>query len=615
MEIWEKYLKIGKEGESELEIPEYFNYGFDIIDKHAERTPEKIALVWTEEAGIATRRFIFDDLSFLSNKFGNVLKKLGLQKGDMMLLILPRVPEWHITMLGCIKTGVIPILSITMLTAKDIEYRLNSAEAKAIITDYENAEKIEEIKDKCPSLKTLILIGEEKEGWLNYAKEMEMASSELEELKTRSDDPLLLFFTSGTTGSPKMVLHKQSYALAHLITAKFWHSVKANDLHWTMSDTGWAKAGWACLGQWIIGSAVFMQQVKGKFSPESCLKSLEKFRITTFCAAPTVFRELVKIDLKERKFPHLRRCCSAGEPLDAKTIEMWGQETGLEIYDGYGQTETPCIVANTAGMKIKPGSMGKPTPGFYVSIIDEDGNELPPEEPGLIAVRVKPEHPAGIFDEYFKNPEKTAEVFKNEWYITGDIGVKDKDNYIQFLGRDDDIIKSAGYRIGPFEVENPLREHPAVAEVAAVGAPHMDRHEIVKAFIVLTPGYKGSAELTKELQNYMKKTTGPYKYPREIEFVKELPKNISGKILRRELKNKEWQKEVERVLKEHPLVFETAVVIAKHEIIKAFVVLAPGCRGSEYVSRELQNYVKKNTAWHREPREIEFVNKLPSKSP
>ncbi len=357
---------------------------------------------------------------------------------------------------------------------------------------------------------------------------------------TKLTDPLLIYFTSGTTKYPKMVMHDQGYALAHTITAKYWHDLRPTDLHWTISDTGWGKAVWGKLyGQWIIGSAVFMHNAEGAFSAETTLHLLTTQGITSFCAPPTVYRMLIQQDLSQYDFSDLRHCTSAGEPINPEVIKVWKNATGSLIYDGYGQTESILLVANYPCMPIKYGSMGKPTPGFDVRIIDDDGNEMPVGEPGHIAVKIKPNHPLGLTKNYYKDESATAEAFINDFYFTGDRAYKDNDGYFWFYGRADDVIKSSGYRIGPFEVESALQEHKAVAESAVVASPDPLRGDIVKAFIILTEGYEPSDELIKDIQEFVKHKTAPYKYPREIEFVKELPKTISGKIKRAILRRME----------------------------------------------------------------------------
>ena len=516
-------------------VPEYYNFGFDVVDKQENKT----ALITVSSDGENAVYHSFNDLKLLSNRFANVLKKYNIKKGERVLLMLPRIPEWYISVLGMIKSGVVFMPATTMCTVKDIEYRINRAVAVAVITNTENAEKVDGAN--CPCLKTKIIVGK-RDGWVNYEEEMKNASEKFDGKKTKSSDPLLIYFTSGTTGNPKMVLHTQAYPIGHTVTAKFVQDLRKEDIHWTVADTGWAKTAWGKLfGQWICGAAVVQHNAKGRFSAENTLKIIEKYNVTTFCAPPTIYRMLILEDLSKYDLSKLRHCCSAGEPLNPEIIKIWEKHTGIKILDFYGQTETVALLGNFRCMPMKPGSVGKPTPGHHVSIVDDEGNELPPNEEGHIAVKTEPRAP-GLFKEYWKDPEKNNEVFKKGWYYTGDKAYKDKDGYFWFVGRSDDVIKASGYRIGPFEVESALIEHPAVSEAAVVGSPDPVRGEIVKAFVILAPGYKPSEKLTKELQEHVKNVTAPYKYPREIEYVKSLPKTISGKIKRKELREAEFRK-------------------------------------------------------------------------
>jgi len=521
-------------------VPEYYNFGFDVVDQWAEdRT--KLALISIDRSGKRDRYHTFYDLKVQSNKFANVLQNIGIKKGDRVLVILQSIPEWYFALIGMFKLGVIPMPGTVLLTSKDIEYRINRAEACMILTDMDHAESVELIKDKCPSLKHFMLVDGKRKGWLSFYEEMNKASAELKQSevgKTKSSDPMLIYFTSGTTGHPKMVLHTHSYPLGHEVTARFAQDLTKCDLHWTVSETGWAKAAWGKLfGQMIVGAAIIQWETPGRFDPDGLLRAMEKYGVTTFCAPPTVYRMLIQLDLSKYKLK-LRHCMSAGEPLNPEVIRVWKKAFGLDIYDFYGQTETVCVLSNYPFMPIKYGSVGKPTPGHDVRIVDDDGNELGPNEEGNIALYIGDERPPGLFKEYWKDEEAMKKAFRGDYYYTGDRGYKDEDGYFWFVGRDDDVIKSSGYRIGPFEVESALIEHPAVAECAVVGAPDPKgiRGIVVKAVIVLAKGYKPSEALTKELQDHVKKTTAPYKYPRIIEYVDELPKTISGKILRRELR-------------------------------------------------------------------------------
>ncbi len=530
----------------QLHVPEFFNYGFDVIDRWAQdRT--KLALVWADRSGEEIRKYSFYDLQCLSNRFANTLRGLGFKKGDRLFVMVPRLVEWYAVMLGSIKLGVIPLPAPNILVPKDIEYRINQAEAVGAVVWHENADKLEAAKGNCPGLQHLISLGAEREGWQSFSGLMAQASPRLsrEEVEpTRSDDVMLIYFTSGTTRFPKMVPHTQaSYGIGHIITAKFWQDLKPTDLHWTLSDTGWAKAAWGKLfGQWQIGCAVMVHDADPKFDAKTHLKLLETCGVTTFCAPPTVYRMLVLEDLSQYDLSGIRHSLAAGEPLNPEIIRVWKEHTGTTIYDGFGQTESVNLIANYPCMEIRPGSMGKPTPGFVVELIDDDGNPVPQGEEGNIAVKVKPEPPVGLLQEYWRNEEATRESFIGDWYYTGDRAYKDEDGYFWFVGRADDVINASGYRIGPFEVESALQSHPAVAESAVVGSPDPLRGTIVKAFVILAPGFTPGEELVKELQEHVKTETAPYKYPREIEFVTELPKTISGKIRRVELRQREEER-------------------------------------------------------------------------
>jgi len=530
-----------------LDVPEHFNFAFDVVDKWAEdRT--KLALISLDPAGENAQHHTFWDLKVQSNRFANVLKGLGVGKGTRTFVMLPRIPQWYVAMLGLMKVGAVPMPATTLCTPGDIEYRVNEAEATLAITDLENSDKVAEAAGNCPSLEHLLLVGDERKGWISYDEQMGQASTTLENVEpTRSDDPLLIYFTSGTVGYPKMVLHTHaSYGLAHVITAKFWQDLKDTDLQWTLSDTGWAKAAYGKLfGQWTQGAAVLQHDARGRFDPALTLKIVERYGVTCFCAPPTAYRMLVLEDLAKYDLGSLRHCTGAGEPLNPEVMKIWEDGTGLTIYDGYGQTETVLLVGNFRCLPVRPGSMGKPSPGFTVAIVDEDGEELPYGQEGQIAVKVKPERPVGLLREYWKYPEGMEASFFGDWYLTGDKAYKDEDGYFWFVGRADDVIISAGYRIGPFEVESALIEHPAVAESAVVASPDPVRGDVVKAFVILTPGYVPSDELVVSIQDHVRQSTAPYKYPRVVEFVTELPKTISGKIRRVELRALEVEKAVQ----------------------------------------------------------------------
>ncbi|MCX6049690.1 MAG: AMP-binding protein [Chloroflexi bacterium] len=525
-----------------LSAPDDFNWAYDVTDRWA-ADPQHLAMLWVGPQG-EERRLTFADFQRRSNQVANALAQLGVQRGDRVFIMLPRLVEWWETILGVMKVGAVSMPGTTLLTPKDIVYRTNLAEAKVIITDAANASKFDEVRAQCPALQIFIVVGGECPGWVTYETVVAAASDARTRLATPSSAPCMIYFTSGTVGYPKMVLHTHaSYPLGHIITGKYWLDLHPSDLHWNLSETGWAKAAWSNLfGPWSLGAALFIYDGRGKFSAKETLAFLQKYPITTFCAPPTIYRMLVLEELKAYRFPTLRHCTGAGEPLNPEVIETWQAATGLTIRDGYGQTETVLLCGNFPPLPVKPGSMGKPSPGFDVAVVDDEGVILPPNQEGDIAVRVKPQRPLALFQEYWRNPTATAQAMRGDWYITGDRAYVDEDGYFWFVGRADDVILSAGYRIGPFEVESALIEHPAVAEAAVVASPDTVRGEIVKAFVILTPGYEPSDLLAVEIQEQVKLITAPYKYPREIEFVTTLPKTISGKIRRVELRERERQR-------------------------------------------------------------------------
>jgi acetyl-CoA synthetase/medium-chain acyl-CoA synthetase len=519
-----------------LEVPDRFNFAREVIGRWA-KDPDKLAMWWLNHDGSRERKITFREFAQRSDTVAQLLQRAGVRPGDRVLIQLPRIPAWWEVMLGCLKAGAVATPGTVLLTAKDILYRSQLSEGVAYICDVANAEKVDQVRNELPYLKTLVVVDGERDGWISYEREMEQLDGRYEQADTRSSDPALIYFTSGTVGSPKMVLHTHaSYPIGHTVTGRFWLDLKEDDLHLNLSETGWAKAAWSSFfGPWIMGSALFVQDGRGRFNAAETLDLLEQYPISTFCAPPTAYRMLVLENL-DRELPHLRHCVGAGEPLNPEVIATWERGTGHKIRDGYGQTETVLLCGNFPPLDVKPGSMGKPSPSVQVAVIDDDGNPLPYDSEGDIAVRVKPERPVGIFKEYWRNPEATEGSIRRDWYVTGDRAYVDGDGYFWFVGRADDVIISAGYRIGPFEVESALVEHPAVAEAAVVGKGDPMRGTIVKAYIILVPGHEPSEGLTSELQEHVKQVTAPYKYPREIEFVGELPKTISGKIRRVELR-------------------------------------------------------------------------------
>jgi medium-chain acyl-CoA synthetase len=523
------------------EVPEYFNFAGEVIDKWAQ-DPEKLALLWVDDQGHELRR-TFRDISVASKKLANALVSRGVGKGDVVILILPRNIEWWETFTACIRLGAVLSPGTTQLTPKDMAFRANQAQAVALVTNAQLAEKFDAVQHLCPTVTAKIVIDQPRDGWLSYHEIQAAGADDFPTANTRSDDNCLIYFTSGTAGLPKMALHTHaSYPIGHRVTGKYWLDLKPDDLHWNVSDTGWAKAAWSSyFGPWNMGAAQFVHHTD-RFDAVKTLELLSSYPVTTLCGAPTIYRMLILQDLSKYRFPHLRHCVGAGEPLNPEIINVWKNATGCTIRDGYGQTETVLLCGSFPCIEPKFGSMGKPTPGIDLQVIDEEGRILEPNREGDIAVRVDPERPVGLFKEYWKEPERTAATLRKGWYLTGDRAYRDADGYFWFVGRADDVILTAGYRIGPFEVESALIEHPAVAESAVVSSPDETRGEVVKAFVILAPGFQPGAALVKELQEHVKLVTAPYKYPRKIEFVETLPKTVSGKIRRIELRNAEWGK-------------------------------------------------------------------------
>ena len=519
------------------DAPEHFNFGFDVVDRWAERRPSADAIRWVGQD--SQRTISYAEIAARSGQVATVLTTLGLTRGDKVLVILPRVIPWWESLIGIFKAGLVAIPGTTLLTPQDIAYRVQAAEAAAIITDDSIAERVDHVAKLLPGLKHKILVSDEsRAGWHSYEQQVSRAIP-IESATTRASEPALLYFTSGTTGMPKMVVHSHaSYGIGHQTTGRLWLDLDEEDLHWNISDTGWAKAAWSSLfGPWICGATLFVQHSTGKFRHEDVLNCLSQYPITTMCAAPTIYRVLVQQDLSEFHPLALRHCVAAGEPLNPEVIATWKRATGLTIRDGYGQTETVLLCANFPGVQVKPGSMGLPTPGIDLAVIDDRGEHVPRGDEGNLAVRVEPTKPLGMFTEYWHAPTETTSSVRNGWYMTGDCGYMDEDGYFWFVGRADDVITSSAYRIGPFEVESALIEHAAVVEAAVVGKPDAVRGEIVKAFVVLADGHLPSDQLKQELQEHVKRVTAPYKYPRELEFVVELPKTTSGKIRRVELRS------------------------------------------------------------------------------
>lgn len=527
-----------------INVPNNFNFAYDIVDQIASTTPDKVAIVWCDEKGTEAT-FTFGQLKYFSDKTANFFTKAGIGKGDPVMLILKRRYEFWFSILALHKIGAICIPATHLLTSKDLVYRNNAADIKMIVSVAEDEviKHIEDSKAKSPSLKAIALVGGTKEGWYDFTKEVEEASAEFTrptgDKASQNDDIMLLYFTSGTTGMPKMVRHNFTYPLGHIPTAKYWQNCKEGGLHLTVADTGWAKAVWGKIyGQWMAGSAVFVYDYD-KFVPKELLSVICKHGVTTFCAPPTIYRFFIKEDLSKFDLSKLKYCAIAGEPLNPEVYNQFLSLTGIKLMEGYGQTELTVVLGTYPWMEPKPGSMGKPTPGYEVDLVDENGKSCEVGEEGQIIIRTNNKMPVGIFGGYYRDEALTKKVWHDDIYYTGDMAWKDEDGYFWFVGRADDVIKSSGYRIGPFEVESALLEHPAVLECAITAVPDPVRGQIVKATIVLTKKYTASEELVKELQDHVKNVTAPYKYPRIIEFVEELPKTISGKIRRVEIRQKD----------------------------------------------------------------------------
>ena len=531
-----------------LNVPENFNFAYDIIDEYAKNEPERLALVWCNDDG-HEKMFTFSDLKYWSDKTANYLVSKGIGKGDKVMLILKRRFEFYFFAFAASKIGAIFIPSTNQLMKKDIVYRNNVAEVKAIVAfnDTGIIEHVESSRLDSPTVDTYIMVGGNRAKWLDYDSEIEVTSDcwsrPVGNLATENSDSMLIYFTSGTTSMPKMALHDFTYPLGHIVTAKYWQRVQQNGLHLTVADSGWAKFGWGKLyGQWICGAVQFLYDMD-RFDPCKLLEKIEKYQVKTFCAPPTIYRFLLQHDITKYDLSSLNNCSTAGEPLNPEIFNRFKKITGLEILNGFGQTETTVIVANYEWLKVDPGSMGMPNPAYKIDVVDENNVSCPVGEEGELVIRgVDTAKPAGLFCGYYKDSEATLRVWHDDMYHTGDVVYRDEHGYLWFVGRNDDVIKASGYRISPFEVESAVIEHPAVVECAVTGAPDSVRGTIVKATVVLAKSYEPTEELKKEIQDYVKKITAPYKYPRIIEFVDELPKTISGKIKRAELRHEDHKK-------------------------------------------------------------------------
>ena len=529
-----------------INVPENFNFGYDIVDEWARISPNKKALLWTNDQGKEIQ-FTFADIKRESDKAASYFTQLGIKRGDMVMIVLKRRYQFWMVITALHKIGAAVIPATHLLTEKDIIYRAKAADIKAIVAagDEEVVKHIEKARPNCPTVTNCISIGPIiPEGWDDYNRGVEEAPEFVRpELANTNDDISLMYFTSGTTGEPKMVAHDFTYPLGHIITAKYWHNLNEDSLHLTLADTGWGKAVWGkYYGQWIVGANVFVYDYE-KFTPVDLLAIFEKYHITSFCAPPTVFRFLIREDISKYDLSALRYCTIAGEALNPSVYEKWKELTGIKLFEAFGQTETTITVGTYPMVEPRPGSMGKKGPVYDIDLMKPDGTWAEDGEQGEIVVRTHGKQPVGLFKEYYRDPELTKEAYDNGIYHTGDVAWRDEDGYYWFIGRKDDVIKSSGYRIGPFEVESALMTHPAVVECAITGVPDEIRGQVVKATIVLSADYKDKAgeALIAEIQDHVKRTTAPYKYPRIIEFVDELPKTISGKILRVEIRKKNNQ--------------------------------------------------------------------------
>ena len=534
-------------------VPENFNFAYDVMDAWAEEKPDKVALLWTSERGeeVSTT---YREFKEQTDRTAAYFMQLGIKHGDKVMLILKRHYQWWLSMMALCKVGAIAIPATHMLTVHDIVYRNQSASVKYIIcaNDEYITEQIAKAMPDSPTVKALVAVNALSEldkpipeGFHDWRKEWAEAPAFVRpDNVNTNEDTMLMYFTSGTSGEPKMVAHDFLYALGHLTTGVYWHNLHTNSLHLTVADTGWGKAVWGKLyGQWFAGATVFVYDHE-KFTAEKIMRQMEKYHITSFCAPPTIYRFMIREDFSKYDLSSLEWCTTAGEAMNPSVANRFKELTGVTIYEGFGQTETTMTLGTFPWVKPKPGSMGKPNPQYDVQLLRQDGTECEDGEKGEICIRIGDKKPLGLFKGYYRDEERTKETWHDGIYHTGDMAWRDEEGYYWFVGRTDDVIKSSGYRIGPFEVENALMTHPAVVECAITGVPDPIRGMIVKATVVLAPEYKAKAgdELIKELQNHVKHETAPYKYPRLIEFVNELPKTISGKIRRVEIREKDNQK-------------------------------------------------------------------------
>ena len=527
-----------------INVPENFNFAYDVVDVIARETPDKIALVWCDDNG-DEKIISFSDMKRMSDKTANFFKSFGIKKGDTVILALKGRYEWWYAMIALHRIGAIPIPATHMLTAKDIVYRARMADVKMFVAANEKSlvDNVDLAQKECPDILKLKAVVGKYDGWIDFDREVESASDHFERPRgkdaTKNDDILIIYFTSGTVGFPKMVQHNFVNPLGHILTAKYWQNVTDGGLHYTVADTGWMKAVWGKLyGQWISGSTVFAYDYE-EFDPARLLAMTSRYKVTTFCAPPTIYRFLIHEDMSKYDLSSLKYCVVAGEPLNPEVYNKWLQLTGLKLMEAYGQTELTVAIGTYPWMKPKPGSMGKPSPGYNIELINLEGKKCEVGEEGEITINTIKGVPPGVFDGYYRDEDRSRTVWHDSRYHTGDMAWMDEEGYYWFVGRSDDVIKSSGYRIGPFEVESALITHPAVVECAITAVPDEIRGQIVKASVVLKKDYVPSDALKKELQNHVKKVTAPYKYPRIVEFVPVLPKTISGKIRRVEIRDRD----------------------------------------------------------------------------
>ena len=527
-----------------IEVPENFNFGYDVVDAWAAEQPDKKAILWTNDQGME-HQYTFAELKEKTDATASYFQSLGIGHGDMVMLVLKRRIEFWFSIIALHKLGAVAIPATHLLTKKDIVYRCNAADIKMIVCAGEDVitDHVIEAMPDCPTLGHVVSIGPGMpEGFKDFQEGIANAAPFVKPVQPNvNEDIMLMYFTSGTTGEPKMVAHDFTYPLGHITTGSFWHNLHENSLHLTIADTGWGKAAWGKLyGQMIAGANIFVYDHE-KFTPADILQKIQDYKITSLCAPPTIFRFLIKEDISKYDLSSLEYCTTAGEALNFSVYETFLKVTGIRLMEGFGQTETTMTLGTFPWMEPKPGSMGVPNPQYEIDLLTPDGRSAEDGEQGQIVVRTHNGKPLGLFKEYYRDAERTEDAWHDNVYYTGDVAWRDEDGYFWFVGRADDVIKSSGYRIGPFEVESALMTHPAVVECAITGVPDEIRGQVVKATIILSKDYKGkeSPELIKELQDHVKKVTAPYKYPRVIEFVDELPKTISGKIRRVEIRKKD----------------------------------------------------------------------------